>query len=66
MVENSADSICLNEQVPLEGAKWREGNIWLLLSIVVVYFSISFSSRVADYIEDHYSYDNHPKYYTKN
>ncbi|MBY7649274.1 MAG: hypothetical protein C4617_01955 [Candidatus Liberibacter europaeus] len=47
------DSIVSKEKV----IKWRDGNIYFLLGIVAVYFSISFSSRVVDCVDGYY-FDN--------
>ncbi|WP_333947490.1 hypothetical protein [Candidatus Liberibacter brunswickensis] len=58
VIENSINPMTFKDRVVSIGLKWTAGNVWLLFGIVVVYFSISFSSRVVDYYieKNHFSH----------
>ncbi|CAL9914852.1 conserved hypothetical protein [Candidatus Liberibacter solanacearum] len=62
MIGDSVNSIDFKEKSASDGVKWRDGSIWLLFGIVVVYFSISFSSRVVDYVDENHFYYDYKRY----
>ncbi|ACT56797.1 hypothetical protein Q7M76_00970 [Candidatus Liberibacter asiaticus] len=48
---NSVNSTILKAEGSIVNIKWRDANVWLLFGVVMVYFSISFSSRIVDYVD---------------
>ncbi len=48
---NSVNSTILKAEGSIVNIKWRDANVWLLFGVVMVYFSISFSSRIFDYVD---------------
>ncbi|AHA27723.1 hypothetical protein lam_353 [Candidatus Liberibacter americanus str. Sao Paulo] len=62
MFMDNASSVSLKEKDNLSKTKWRDGSIHLLFIVVMVYFSVSFSSRVADYVDNYYFHVNYNEY----
>ncbi|AKK19891.1 hypothetical protein G293_01295 [Candidatus Liberibacter africanus PTSAPSY] len=61
-MEHSIDHITFRDKIVSLGIKWSSGNVWFLFGIVVVYFSISFSSRVVDYVDGNHFYNDYKVY----